>query len=217
MRLIRAITGVVGCLALSASWAAAAPFTFQVVVNTTPLVGNAAGPFALDFQLNDGSGLSDGNNTATISGFSFTGAGAGPTGLPSSVGGATGSLSSTVSLTDSGFLNEFFQGFTAGNSLRFLVTWTSNVDAGPAPDAFSFAILDRNLLNIATTGLGDSLLLVEITRATSDWPTSAPSPARVRWASRRLRRLSLNRGRRRRSVPWSPPTHRKSPGWPGSE
>jgi hypothetical protein len=165
MRLIRAITGVVGCLVLSASWAAAAPLTFQVVVNTTPLVGNAAGPFALDFQLNDGSGLSDGNNTATISDFSFTGAGAGPTGLPSRVGGATGSLSSTVSLTDSGFLNEFFQGFTAGNSLRFLVTLTSNVDAGLAPDAFSFAILDRNLLNVATTGLGDSLLLVDITRA----------------------------------------------------
>ena len=32
----------------------------------------------------------------------------------------------------------------------------------PTPDAFSFAILDSNLFNIQTNGLGDALLLFNI-------------------------------------------------------
>jgi hypothetical protein len=165
MKTLLVTIGCVASLLLSNSWAIAAPLSFQVLVNTAPLVGQSDGPFSLDFQLNDGSGVSDGNNAATISNFLFNGTGAGATGSPTVSGGATGSLSSTVSLTDSSFLNEFFQGFDPGNSLTFLVTLTGNVDPGPTPDAFSFAILDRNLLNIATNGQGDSLLLVNVNSA----------------------------------------------------
>jgi PEP-CTERM motif len=183
MKTLLATIVAVGSLLSGAASATAAPLIFQVTVNTAPLVGSASGPFALDFQLIDGSGLSNGNNTATISNFSFTGAGAGATGSATLAGGASGSLASTVSLTDSSFLNELFQGFTAGSSLSFRVTLTTNVEAGPTPDAFSFAVLDRNLLNIPTNGLGDALLVVDIRSATlglSDVRTfGSTSPAGV--------------------------------------
>jgi len=122
---------------------------FTVSLDTSDLIGNAAGPFSLDFQLNDGSQTGDGNNTATISNFVFAGATAGgPSGSPTTAsGGVTGSLASTVSLTDTSDFNEFTQAFTPGTSpgstLSFSVDLTTNVDAGPTPDQFSFAILDN--------------------------------------------------------------------------
>jgi hypothetical protein len=150
----------VNLLMMGASLAPASPVSFNVIVNTAPLVGNANGPFSLDFQLNDGSGLGDGNNTVTLSNFRFGGGSA--AGAPTHIGGATGNLASGISLTDTDFLNEFFQPLAVGTTLSFLVTMTRNVDAGLTPDLFSFAILDNALFNIATTGLGDSLLLVNI-------------------------------------------------------
>jgi hypothetical protein len=146
-----------GLLAMNASSAAASTIT-HVDVNTAPLVGSAAGPFSLDFQL-----LGSFSNTATVSNFSFGGGSA--VGAPTLAGGATGSLASGVTLTDSAsFFNEFFQEFTPGARVGFDVSVT---DIGPAqgfsPDAFSFSILDGFLAQIPTTGLGDSLLLVNIT------------------------------------------------------
>ena len=150
-----------GVLALSASAATASPISFHVDVNTAPLIGSLAGPFAIDFQLTDGSGTLAAPNTVTLSHFVF--GGGGTIGAPSLSGGAAGDLSSTVVLTDSGaFLNEFFQAFTPGTTLSFDLTMTSNVDPGSTPDAFSMAILDGSLANLPTTGLGDSLLLVNI-------------------------------------------------------
>jgi hypothetical protein len=137
--------------------ASATPITFHVAVDTSPLVANASGPFAIDFLLTDGGGGVA--NTATLFNFGF--GGGAPLGPANLSGGASGNLSSTVTLNDSAFFNEFYQTFTAGSAFSFDVTLSRNVDS-PVPDAFSFAILDKNLLNIATTGPGDSLLLVNI-------------------------------------------------------
>src|SRR5262249_14340620 len=65
----------VATLLVSASLASATPLSFQVNVNTAPLIPlvGTSGPFYLDFQLNDGSGTLAGVNTATISSFSFGG------------------------------------------------------------------------------------------------------------------------------------------------
>src|SRR5262249_24846320 len=77
-------------------------------------------------------------------------------------GGASGNLSSSVTLTDNAsFLNEFFQQFTPGTALGFDVIATTNADP-VSPDAFAFAILDKNLNNLPTTGLGDSLLVASL-------------------------------------------------------
>ncbi len=140
-----------------------AQLTFHVDVATSQLVGNPSAPFSVDFQLNSGNTL--GNNTASISNFTFGGMGA-PFGAPNTLGGASGSLPGPINLTDSGAFNEFYQSLTAGSTLGFDVTLSLNMDAGPTPDAFSFTLLDNSLANITTNGVGDSLVLVNINSGT---------------------------------------------------
>ena len=108
----------------------------------------------------DGSGSLAVPNTVVINNFNFGGGSA--VGAPTLTGGANGSLASSVTLSDNAnFFNELFQQFTPGNFLSFDVTATTNADP-ISPDAFSVAILDRNLFNLPTTGLGDSLLLANL-------------------------------------------------------
>jgi hypothetical protein len=81
-----------------------------------------------------------------------------------STGGVSGDLSSGVSITDSSFTNVFAQFFTAGSTLSFALDLTTNVDAGPTPDQFGFAILDPSGNPIPTsdpTG-DDSLMIINI-------------------------------------------------------
>src|SRR5580700_3551787 len=64
---------------------------YTVSLTTNPLIGDSAGPFSVAFQLIDGSGAGDGNNTVILSGFHF-GATGDATGTPILIGGASGSL-----------------------------------------------------------------------------------------------------------------------------
>ncbi|MDB5290526.1 MAG: sorting protein [Phycisphaerales bacterium] len=153
-------------LVLLLAWcgSARADSVFYVSVNTSPLTTNpniANGPFAVDFQLNDGSGTNDGNNTAMLSNFTF-GAGGSLSGVPSLTGGASGDMAATVMLTDTTFFNDFSQGFTPGSVLTFKVDLTTNVDGGLTPDQFSFAILDSSGGSIPTTDLAGSLVTVNL-------------------------------------------------------
>jgi MYXO-CTERM domain-containing protein len=139
-----------------------AQLQIHVNVDTRSLVGNPAGPYALDFQLNDGSGWGDANNTAALTNFQF---GNGSViGSGSTFGGAGGDLGSGVWLTDSNpLLNDFYQGFTPGSWLSFDLSLTTNVDGGGTPDLFSFAILDGALMNLPTESLGsDSFLEINL-------------------------------------------------------
>jgi hypothetical protein len=122
--------------------------TFSIAPwNTSPLQ-SGGGPYALAFQLTDGSGTGDGNTTVTINNFNL-GTGGSPgaaLGPPFTFGNAAGNLSSSVVLTDSdpsGF-NELAQRFTPGDKLSFTVTidWTGY--DSPAPDSFSMLILQGN-------------------------------------------------------------------------
>ena len=161
------------CCALTTSaWSV----EFTVSLNTAPLIGHAAGPFSLDFQLNDGSGIGDANNTAIVTNFNF-GVGGAPASSPSSAGGASGNLSTAVSLTDSGFLNYLLQQFTPGNTLSFTIQLTTNVES-PTPDQFSFGILDSGGNEIPTLGPGDAFLTVDLSSGT---PTNsyASDPSRT--------------------------------------
>jgi hypothetical protein len=152
---------IAGAAIAFASPASATSIGIHVQVNTAPLIGNPAGPFSLDFALTDGSGTLAVPNTITIANFGFSGGG--PVGSTNLTGGASGSLSSSVTLTDSAFFfSEFFQQFTPGTALGFDVIATTNADP-VSPDAFAFAILDGSLNNLPTTGLGDSLLVANLT------------------------------------------------------
>lgn len=159
-----ACTAFAGALALLAASTATAQSFFDVRLNTTALIGHPAGPFFLDFQLTDGSGVGNANNVVTISQFNFGGGSL--VGSPTLFGGgATGSLATSIRLTDSAPLfNEAFQQFTPGTSLSFRLSLTTNPNA-PAPDAFAFAILDGAGFNVRTTAPGDSdaLIIINLT------------------------------------------------------
>jgi hypothetical protein len=163
---------------LASAGPAWADVIFTVNVNTTPLVG---GPFAVAFQLNDGSGSGDANNTATISNFTFGGGSA--SGCPANcttTGGASGDMTGTVTLTDSSFFNSFAEQFTAGTSLSFQVDLTTNLDAGGTPDAFAFSILDNGVSIPTLDPLGaDTLLSVDIDAANPAILTYATDPSRT--------------------------------------
>src|SRR5947208_12977896 len=76
-----------------------ADLTFDVSLDTSGLMGHPAGPFYIDFQLNDGSGnFTIGVNTVTIGNFTF-GPPGGATGTPHLFGGATGSLTNPNGVT----------------------------------------------------------------------------------------------------------------------
>jgi hypothetical protein len=121
-----------------------------VTLDTAPLIGNASGPFTLDFQFIEGDGLGDSNNSITLSDFAF-GGGSVSTPASSSTGGITVTNSPfVVTLVDSSFFQDVEFAFTPGSALSFQFDATSNVDT-VAPDTFTFAILDNTLTEIPTT------------------------------------------------------------------
>ncbi len=146
--------------ALVLTTAASQASLFHVNINTGALSlapASANAPFSLDFQFNDGGLL--GNNTATISNFTFGGGAA--TGSAFTFGGALGDIGSTVTFDNSAAFQELFQTFTPGAVIGFDVSLTQNVD-GLTPDSFVVGILDQALANITTDGIGNSLFHADI-------------------------------------------------------
>ena len=157
--------GVLTVILLCASGASIrADVIYDVSLGTAPLIGHPARPFALEIQLNDGSGTGDGNNTVLLSNFVF--GGGNPSGTPSIFGGVTGNLSSSVAMTDSSFFNQFIQNFNPGATLSFQLMLTTNVDSGGVPDELSLALLDSSGFEIPTLGPADALLIIDINSGT---------------------------------------------------
>lgn len=127
-------------LTLTQSAGAAGTSTYNVSMNTAPLIGHPAGPFTFYVAMTDGSGLSDGNNIITISNLDFGGGRA--LGNVATLGATSGDLASGVTLSDSSSLNLFSEAFSPGQTLRFTLSLTSSADDGPVPDGFAFYILD---------------------------------------------------------------------------
>jgi hypothetical protein len=78
-------------------------------------------------------------------------------------------VTTEIVLTDSSFFSEFLQFAGVRDTLSFTVEYTTNVDAGPGPDGFSFAILQQGL-EIPTSALGsrgsDVFLAIDFDSAT---------------------------------------------------
>jgi hypothetical protein len=119
-----------------------------ITLDTSPLVGHPAGPFYIYLALTDGDGFGDTNNTVTVSGFDFGGGNA--LGNPLLFGGASGSLAAGVTISDSSFLNLFYQQFAPGLQLSFSLGLTSNDDLGGTPDRFTFFVLDSSGVALPT-------------------------------------------------------------------
>ncbi len=165
-------------LLASISPLASASIIFNVSVDTSPLIGDPAAPFALEFQFNDGSGLGDGNNTLVLDQFSF-GVGGAAVDPASAVGGVSGSVGTSVSFVDNEFFNQFIQPFTPGSLLRFRVSLSTNVDAGGTPDEFSFAILDSSSTEIPTLGGFDAFLVLDVDSANPQPQVFASDTSRI--------------------------------------
>lgn len=150
---------IAGAAALLCASLADAQLNYNVVFDTSSLASSASAPFAVDFQLIGGS---PNGNTATLSNFVFGGGSA--TGSSNLTGGASGSLANSITLTSSSsnFFSEYYQTINPGSIFSFNVSVTTKGNT-PTPDALSFSILDKDLNNIPTTGLGNSLMLLNIT------------------------------------------------------
>jgi hypothetical protein len=123
--------------------------------------GLAAGSYIFDFQFINGD-HTNGNNTATVGGFTTTGV---TLDSLDTFGSVTGSnLASSLTLKD-GPITEVQEAFTATAnpfSATFNIAYTDNY-AGPGPgDAFTFTITDASLNPIRSGGDG-ALLEVDIT------------------------------------------------------
>jgi hypothetical protein len=165
------------CLAvLSLAPFASADTLYNISLNTAPLAGN--GPFALDFQFLDGSGLPIdlNNNTVKLTAFAF-GVGGSALGGGTANNGASGSLTTGITLNDSAFFNEYFENFTPGSVLSFQLDTTNAADPGGTPDLFTFAILDSSGDELPTTGPSSEFLDVSLGGgATPDVATFGSAP-----------------------------------------
>jgi hypothetical protein len=155
---------------------------YYVKLNLSSLAGNANGPYSLDFQLATGSG--NVTNTVTLSNFQYVGGGV--TGTPNyTAGGESGSLATSLVLTDSSLNNEFAEALTAGvTQLSFKVDETPNsevVSSGtPIPEQFNVFLDDSTGYSIPTTDssggtlvesdLGSSSTLATVETFTSTSP-----------------------------------------------
>jgi hypothetical protein len=136
MRLMMRIADLVAvaCLLILAAPAARADLSWTVSLDTSRLAAGYTGPFGLDFEMVGSNG-----NTVTLSQFSFGAGGSAGPGPASLTGGASGELSSSVTLNDNtSFLSDFNEAFTPGSVLSFDLQTTSF--SGAFPDSFSMVI-----------------------------------------------------------------------------
>lgn len=169
-RSLKTALGLIALIgALVAPSAARANLSYLVDINTSSIINHPSGPFYLDFQAIYGSGLAQ---TFTVSNVGFTGGGLVGTG--SSTGAVGGDLWTSLTLNPSSgsFYNDFFQGFDATVSdIKFKINLSTNA-AGITPTSFSVSLLDNAVINIPTSGVGDSLLLANINDGMSTLQTS---------------------------------------------
>lgn len=156
---------------------AASTTTYEVTLNTAPLVAHPAGPFSILFAFTDGSGLADANNTISVTNFDFGGGNG--LGTVTVLGGASGSLESGLTITDASPLNLFSEGFSPGQILRFTVTLTTNDDGGGTPDRIAFYVLDASGTPLPTLApAADYLLGIDLGSAPSAPAVFGTDPSR---------------------------------------
>ena len=141
---------------------------YNVNLDTSGLVANSNGPFALSFQLTSGDTTSGVVNTALLSQFVFGNGGSQGLGSPfPNFGNSSGDLGSSVSLNTSNgsFFNEFSQYFTPGDVLGFQLDLSNNTQFSGTPDEFTFQVIDSSLGGIPSNDPSGSnaLLIVDLT------------------------------------------------------
>jgi hypothetical protein len=199
---------IVAVAALLFTFGAPASFatgiSLNVSINTSGLPTTPGSE--IFFIFTDGSGTGDANNTAALSAFALGGGAVGAVDSLNTFGGASGDISSTVSLTDSSFTNVFAETFSAGSSFSFLLNLTTNVDAGGTPDQFSVSIVDPsgNFLSPSDPLTGNLLAInldsaspststySSLVNVSSPGPVGTPEPATILLLAAGLAAIALS-------------------------
>lgn len=138
--------------------------SFQFRLDSSELAGHAAGSYSFLLSLTDGSGFGDANSTIVLTNISLGGGSI--TGSPFIFGGASGSLMTTISATDSASLSLFIQDFAPGNFISFLFDVSSLQGTLGLPDRLSFSILDSAGIPLPTLApFGDYFLGIDLSSA----------------------------------------------------
>jgi hypothetical protein len=145
--------------ALGSTTARANSLMASFELTTTSIVGD--GTFSLAFQLVDGSGIGNADNTVQLFSFDFDGGSASGSALL--FGGASGDVVNGLTLTNSDPLfNAAIQNFVPGQYVSFNALFTNNNDT-PFPDLFLVSILDPNGNGIPTLDtMYDSFITVTL-------------------------------------------------------
>ena len=157
--------------------ATAGPITYQVTIDTSSISGGSG--YFLDLQLNPGDPSSQ-PLTALISLFDLGGGSL--AGLPSVIGDVTGTLPASLTFVNDSFLNDYYQGFTAGASITFLLTLSGLAIDSPngtatAGSSFGVSLYDVDNNPILTSDPGG--LLGQINLGLDGQPTVLTNPAQV--------------------------------------
>ena len=163
MRRRALLVAVICCgLALVCQAACAADSSgLQVSVSTSALIGHPAGPFSLAVALTNGDGLASGSSTVKLSNFKF--GGGKPLADSVTVGGANGSLETSVTLTTTSFLGLFVESFAAGTRLEFTLSLSAK-GGQSVRDRVTIYILDASGTPIGTLApSGDFLIGIDLT------------------------------------------------------
>jgi hypothetical protein len=165
-----AATGLVLCFLLPPHILADA-ITYQVNVDTSAI--NSTSGF-LDFDF-----APAGNNSqaafVTIGGFSTDGS---LVGAPQASGGVSGNLPGTLIINNGTQFNDYFQGFTYGNSLAFLLSFggpalTSPDGTSGSGSTFAFAMFDSTGVNpLLTTDPNGNTFAVNVNLDGTTTPTN---------------------------------------------
>jgi len=132
--------------------------TFQVSVNTNSILGTAG---SLDFQFNPGPLVSQAASVQ-IQGFTTDGT----LGAPAPTGDVSGTLPGTLSFDNGGGFNDYFTGFTYGDTISFLVnlfgpavTSPDGVSTSGSTFAFSMFSDSAGTAPVLTSDLVDGFAL----------------------------------------------------------
>jgi hypothetical protein len=129
-------------------WAAR---SVEVFLDTSGLASNV---YQANFQL-----IGDGLGSAALHSFQLGGGQV--LGTPTSIGGVSGDLNSTVLFsTESSFFNDFTQSFRAASFFRFQIVF--DLMPAPSPITFSFALLSEEGSEIPTRSPFNAFLIASL-------------------------------------------------------
>jgi hypothetical protein len=159
---LRNLTGLLALLLVAAGPGAvrAGSVTYNVTVNTSALAGQVG---YLDSQFNPGPGAAPA--TATISAFTSDGTLQLGAPLNGTTGDVTGQLSGPLTLGNSSFFNDYFEGFNYGSTIHFQLTLSGPAVGGSAPSgsSFAFSLYDSTgTVPLLTTDPNGSVLTINV-------------------------------------------------------